>query len=208
MTPPSHRLMADVSSNNGFINIANYSRAGHVALAIKATQGTSYVNPFHQGQANLAHDFGLTVIHYHYCKPGSNPITEIEHFRHIYSKTWRNGDYACFDIEEPEVTNLNYANHVLAEYHRRSGREPILYTSRGFLEGSLHGVVVPGGRIWVADWSSKPLNYGVWARQYTDGIIGPEPHYYSGIGRCDGSYITAGVAGVLRLRKFRTRRRK
>lgn len=211
MGVPSYRLMADVSSNNGPISVPNYSRAGHVVLAVKATQGTGYVNPFHKQQCDLAHDFGLTVVHYHYCDVGNSPEVEISHFRHVYNKAWRAGDYACFDIEVPGHTGSS-ASAILRQYYLDTQREPVLYTYRSFLENQLRGVKIPGNRAWVADYSSKvihlPAPYHLWAKQYTDGAEGPEPHFYSGIGKCDGSEVTAGVALALRTRKFKTRRRK
>lgn len=207
----SYRLMADVSSNNGQIDVPTYSRAGHAAIAVKATQGEGYVNPLHFDQCRVAHDFGLTVVHYHYCEPGNSISKEIAHFRNIYNKVWRNGDYACFDIEVAGL-DTSYANRILREYFNDTRREPVLYTYRDFAEHSLQGVVVPGKRIWLADYSSNPVHlpkrYTLWARQYTDGAEGPPPHFYSGIGNCDGSVITAGVASALWFRKLHTRRRK
>lgn len=211
MSPPSYRLMADVSSNNGPINIANYSRAGHVVLAVKATQGIGYTNPFHLSQCNLAHDFGLTVVHYHYSDVGNSPEAEIAHFRNVYNKAWRPGDYACFDIEVAGHTRA-YADAILQQYFLDTQRQPILYTYRSFFENELAGVRIPGKRAWIADYSTNvlhlPSQYVLWSKQYTDGAVGPEPHFYSGIGKCDGSEITAGVAMALRIRKFKTRRRK
>lgn len=203
--------MADVSSNNGPINVPNYSRAGHVAIAIKATEGMGYVNPFHETQSNQAHNYGLTVIHYHYCHTHGNVDGEIEHFRNTYNKAWRNGDYACFDIET-EGFDVYSANQLLRHYYRLTQREPILYTYRNFVETALKGVKIPGNRIWLADYSPQaiklPKPYVLWARQYTDGVVGPEPRFYTGIGKSDGSVITAGVARALYLRKLRTRRQK
>lgn len=207
----AYQLMADVSSNNGHVDVPTYSRAGHVVMAIKATQGTGYVNPGHFDQSRVAHDFGLTVVHYHYCDRGNSIEQEIAHFRNHYNKVWRNGDYACFDIEVPGL-DTHYANSLLREYFNKTRREPILYTYRDFAEHNLSGVTVPGKRVWLADYSSHPVHlpkrYTLWARQYTDGSEGPEPHFYSGIGKCDGSAVTAGVARALWLRKLHTRRRK
>lgn len=211
MTPPSYRLMADVSSNNGLISVPNYSRAGHVVLAVKATQGIGYVNPFHLSQCNLAHDFGLTVVHYHYCEVGNSIEQEIAHFRNTYIRAWRPGDYACFDIEVNGLTT-SYADVILRKYYQDTQREPLLYTYQSFFDNQLKGVKIPGNRVWLANYSPVvirlPRPYILWAKQYTDGTLGPGPHFYSGIGNCDGSEITAGVASALRLRKVRTKRRK
>lgn len=202
--------MADVSSNNGQISVANYSRAGHCVIAVKASEGTGYTNPDHFGQCNEAHDFGLTVVHYHFCRPGDT-AAQISHFREVYNKAWRDGDYACFDIEIPDL-GTSFATRILKEYLVATQREPLLYTYKDFFEKKLHGVQIPGNRCWIADYSPfvirLPKPYQLWAKQYTDGVEGPEPHFYSGIGKCDGSEVTAGVARVLQIRKIRTRRKK
>jgi Glycosyl hydrolases family 25 len=202
----SFELMADVSSNNGEVDIASYSRAGHVAIAIKATQGTSYINPFHQEQSIVAHEFGLTVIHYHYCGPESgNEQEEINHFRNIYNKAWANGDWTCFDIEVPAFQGSN-ANNILLKYHEQSKREPVLYADRSDLENKFRHVIIPGGRKWEAEWNANPIT--TWMKQYTNGIEGPEPHFYSGIGKCDGSIINSGTARRFYLHKIKSRKRK
>src|SRR5690349_10382773 len=100
----NYQFMADVSSNNGNINIPNYSRAGHVVIAIKATQGIGYYNPYHNEWCNLAHEFGLTVVHYHWLVAGESTQQQLNHFRNIYNRAWRNGDYICFDVEERGTT--------------------------------------------------------------------------------------------------------
>lgn len=206
----SSELMADVSSNNGHIDIAQYSRAGHAAIAIKASQGTGYENPFHDSWSNQAHRFGLTVIHYHFCDASSIQY-QIDKFRHVYHKAWRKGDYACFDIETPGL-DASFASSILHLYYVETQNFPIFYTYQDDLNNQLRGTKVPGGRLWIANYSSNPLQipggYTVWARQYTDGSAGPEPHFYSGIGNCDGSRITAGVAKALYLRKLATRRKR
>jgi lysozyme len=200
----SYRYMADISSNNGEISIPHYSRAGHAIIAIKATQFTNYVNPYHLRQASEAHDFGLTVVHYHYCQLGQTQ-QQINHFRNNYLKAWRDGDYICFDIEESDL-DLNFSRDILGKAMVQTGHIPLLYSYRNDLETRLLGI--KGYKKWVADYSENPIPYRVFSRQYTDGKYGPEPHFYSGIGKSDGSVVSAGPALVFYIRKLRTRKRK
>lgn len=207
----TRRLMADISSNNGPVSIPSYSRAGHVVIAIKATQGTDYTNPFHFDQANLAHDFGLTVVHYHYLNATGNREEEIAHFREVYRKAWRNGDYCAFDIEIGDITSKE-VSALLTDFSRKTTHQPILYTYWSFFQEKLKKSAFPGNRLWMANYSNirprAPKPYYTVAEQYTDGQKGPEPHYYAGIGKCDGSIITKGMAVRLEVRKLRTRRKK
>lgn len=207
----TYRYMADVSSNNGKIDIAAYSRAGHAVIAIKATQGDHYVNPFHLSQCQEAHRLGLTVVHYHYCSLG-NVGSEIRNFRNTYLKGWRKGDYCCFDLEVPGLRIGTYAREILGTFFRKTGHPPILYTYKAYAEEHLKGLRVPGGRWWIAKYSNGaptlPKGEVLWAWQYTDGQFGPEPHALAGIGHSDGSIVNVGVSSRLWIRKLRTRKRK
>jgi len=204
--------MTDLSSNNGAVNIAAYSRSGHAVIAIKATQGRHYVNPFHLSQCQEAHRLGLTVIHYHYCSLG-NVAEEIAHFRNTYLRGWRKGDYCCFDLEIPGLNIGSYARELLGTFFRKTGHPPILYTYKSYAEEHLKGIKVPGGgRWWIAKYSNGapliPKGQVLFAWQYTDGQAGPEPHAFPGIGKADGSIVNVGVASRLWVRKLRTRRKR
>lgn len=204
--------MADVSSNNGTIDVPNYSRAGHAVIAIKATQGDRYVNPYHLDQCNVAHQFGLTVVHYCYLEALSARV-QFDHFRNQYLRGWRNGDYVAFDSERG-VTTPGYSttSDCLLYSFTEAGHEPMLYTNEDRLHTELNGIVVPGGRLWIANYSKEPNidrgKYVLWAWQYTDGEKGPEPHFYTGIGKSDGSIVSLGPARALNIRKIRTRKAK
>lgn len=203
----SYRLMADVSSNNGPISLENYSRAGHVAIAIKATEGTNYVNPDHFSECNRAHHQGLTVVHYHFSRPTVNNVeAEITSFRHTYLKGWRKGDYVAFDIEVEGTVDLRwYANRILTDFYSQTGHPPILYTYQAFYQEHFTKLRFPGNRLWIAKYSDGTPSEANWAWQYTDGKDGPEPHFYTGIGKCDGSVLNPAVAIRLRVRKARRR---
>lgn len=203
--------MTDLSSNNGPVDIAAYSHSGHAVIAIKATEGTGYVNPFHLSQCREAHSLGLTVVHYHFCKLGDIG-KEIRNFRNTYLRGWRKGDYCCFDLEIPGSGIGSYARQILGVFYRATGHPPILYTYKAYAEEHLVGLKVPGGRWWIAKYSNGapliPKGQTLFAWQYTDGSAGPEPHGFPGIGKADGSIVNVGVASRLWVRKLRTRKRK
>lgn len=206
--------MADLSSNNGAVDLATYSDAGHAVIAIKATEGLDYVNPFHLYQCREAHKLGLTVVHYHFCRPGNdNPIGEIYHFRNTYLRGWKAGDYACFDLEVNEGRNVSqYAQTICRQFERLTKHPPILYTYISFAREHLTRITVPGNRWWIAKYSngqpklSRPMS--LWAWQYTDGKDGPSPRFFEGIGKCDGSILTYGVAIRCWVRKKRTKEKE
>lgn len=203
----SFRYFADVSSNNGRINIQDYSRAGHCLLAIKATQGSGYVNPYHSEQCKIAHEFGLTVLHYHWLDT-SAVGPQIENFRTTYLPHWRDGDYPGFDAEEEDLTT-GFINKTLANYKLLTTHDPVGYVPLVKLEG----LVIPGKRLWFPDYNLNqyvPTGNGfkLWSWQFTDGQKGQLPHRCAGIGNCDISVLSRGPALALYIRKIRTRKRK
>lgn len=204
------RYMADISSNNGPVDIARYSRAGHVAIAIKASEGRGYKNPFHMEQCATAHSFGLTVAHYHFARPGARSISdEIANFRNAYMRGWRPGDYLVLDLEVVEGPNPRvYAEEFISQLERATGHPVVLYTYEAYRKEHLENLTFPGKRMWVAKYSDPAPTGSLWAWQYTDGVDGPEPHFYSGIGKSDGSILNWGVSFRLAIRKKRTRKVK
>lgn len=192
--------MADVSSNNGAINVAAYSAAGHTVLAVKATEGTGYTNPFHRRWCDEAHAHRLTVVHYHFARPHHGDVGgELRNFRAAWRSAWRPGDYLALDLEVNEGGDVRaYASDFLRALD--GFRHPIvLYTYRAFADE--HHLIGLARRLWLAEYSPPLSNEHHWAKQYTDGANGPAPHHYAGIGDCDGSVLNIGTATVLAARK-------
>jgi lysozyme len=192
--------MADISSNNGFVSIPNYSRAGHAIIGIKATEGKGYINPGHITQSTEAHEYGLTVIHYHYFDIGTPVSEQIANFRNQYNKAWRKGDKTAYDIE---VGSWN-AWEVRNLFKMYSA--DLLYTYESFYKNQLIGLKFPAKMLWLADYGGTPSQCLI--HQYTDGKEGSEPHFYSGIGKCDGSTIDSKLALRCLVRKKITKKRK
>jgi GH25 family lysozyme M1 (1,4-beta-N-acetylmuramidase) len=198
--------MADVSSNNGAVDLRAYAAAGHAAIAIKASEGTGYVNPGHRAQADEAHRLGLTVVHYHFARPGRGQLhAELANFHRTYLAAWRNGDYVCLDLEVTEGADVAWYARAFLGALKGYGHPTILYTYRAFAGEHLQGV--RADRWWIADYSGALSSEHAWAKQYTDGQEGPGPHHYAGIGNCDGSVLNVKTALTLWARKHHLWRR-
>lgn len=204
------RYFADISSNNGTVDIGEYAAAGHALIAIKATEGATYVNAAHKAQSDEAHRHGLTVAHYHFCRPGRTSIgDELTNFRRQYLRGWRKGDYVVLDLEiASEGEDLGvYARAFTAEIVRHTGHPPIIYTYLSFRADHLAGVHFSGNRWWMADYTARQPENASWGWQFTDGVNGPQPHTMSGIGQCDVSLLNRPLALRLWVRKQRRGRR-
>jgi lysozyme len=203
----SFQLFADISSNNAGFDAGAYRRAGHRLVSIKSTEGADYINPQHAEWSRRAHDSGVRVMHYHYCRPPERggDTNESAFFWRVVKPTWRKGDLLAFDLEQTggkswEELRLYFAR-LVTSLTNISGHHARLYGDESFIR-SLHPVgLVPGGLCWEAKWSQEsaklPRGLRLWAKQYTDGVTGPRPHAFAGVGLCDGSLLN--LRSALRL---------
>lgn len=208
---PASFLFADLSSNNGAnaFDAAAYAKAGHLIIGIKASEGDSYVNPYHSGWTSSAHTHHVAVLHYHFIT-GSGAILEARHFWNTVKPLWRDGDRLAGDFEQPALGKLGAgANEYLAifdhELERLSGQQMIGYTFRSALSSTLR---VLSGKWWVASFGDawpagrfrRLANGSLWAWQFTDGKLGAAgPRGLTGInGRCDVSVLSPPIVALLR----------
>lgn len=193
-------LFADISSNNGGFSARAYKRAGLIMIAVKATQGTHYENPRWAGWVNAAHRAGLCVTHYHYAEldRAISGIQEAEYFARTIAPHFHHGDRICIDTEHTTLmTSEELAAWVDAfadVMYWHTGHGLVCYASAAWFREV--GALLPATtrEVWLADWSSASEwpegTYTRWARQFTDGRIGPLPHVLPGIGNCDVSIMS------------------
>lgn len=189
------RLFADLSSNNNAFAADVYKDTGHILVAIKSTEGVHYINPNHRGwslRAGLNH---IGVVHYHFARPdlGNPPDAEADHFLQTALRLAGGRDYLVLDLERATPAGWKHDPAWSAAFDRyvqdHSRFHTILYANKSTLTQSDAWLVGDVRRVWDADWSSDPdfapPGYAVAFRQFTDGVMGPEPHHLPGVGLCD-----------------------
>lgn len=195
-----NRYFADISNNDGHVDMMEYAAAGHLAIAIKATEGTTFVDPFHRGWSLRAGLHHLSVWHYHFARPdlGNDPHAEADHFWEYTRFLAGPRDYLVLDLERAVPSGWVHDPAWSREFDERiralSRFSIILYGSRSSLQLSADWLTGPPRRVWDADWSTDPdfapAGYACVARQYTDGQFGPQPRFAAGIGICDMSRLS------------------
>jgi lysozyme len=201
------RIFADISSNNATWDPVQYRKYGHILVAIKATEGTGYTNPYHRNWCLHAGLNWISVVHYHFARPdqNSNPADEAAHFLRVAGPLAGWWDYLCVDIEratpqgwthDPAWTR-NFDDYVRANSRFRS----IVYANRSTLQISDQWLSSDRRRVWDADWSTSPdyapAGYECAMRQTSDGVFGPEPHSIQGVGECDVNRMSNGMFQAL-----------
>ncbi|MCL2553496.1 MAG: peptidoglycan-binding protein [Actinomycetia bacterium] len=125
----------------------DYSTAGLSFVMVKATEGSSYVNPRHAGQVATGRSHGLVVGHYHFARPGSMTTQATYFLQHAAPKA---GEVLVLDWEDTGVSNADkdaWIKHVQAA---APGHRVVLYCNRDFWLNRDHTSVCGDG-LWIAD---------------------------------------------------------
>ncbi|AQU67095.1 glycoside hydrolase family 25 protein [Streptomyces niveus] len=135
---------------------------------VKATEGTSYLNPRMKAQASHARDAGLVVGFYHFLRPGSVK-DQARYF--VEEAAERAGDPLFADWEDADVSCAS-KDDFLAEVQRLRGADHRvgLYCNRDFWLNR-DTTSEAGDALWIADYvtAGKPRIKAAWKfHQYTD----------------------------------------
>jgi hypothetical protein len=108
---------------------ANYRTAGLSFVFVKATEGTSYVNPKHTAQVAHGRAAGLVVGHYHFVRPGSMTAQAAYFLAHARPRA---GDILCLDWEDARVSGAQKDEFLRAVRKARPDLRLVLYANRDF----------------------------------------------------------------------------
>ena len=126
---------------------STYSTTGLAFVMVKATEGTSYVNPKHDAQVAHARAQGLVVGHYHFARPGSMSAQLAYFLKHADAKP---GDVAAFDWEDTGVSGTDKDTWIKAAQSAMPHLRVILYCNRDFWLNRDH-TGFAGDGLWIAD---------------------------------------------------------
>lgn len=146
------------------IDIASYQKNIDLSkvpcdfVIIKATQGTSYVNPDFTRALQQALSLGKKVGVYHYASSGGAKA-EAQHFvetakeaigKAIFVLDWEQGDNANFKTP-------SYARTFLETVKAKIGYTPMIYMSKSVCRDYNWTAVAPTYPLWVAQYASNSI---------------------------------------------------
>lgn len=196
-------VIVDLSHHNGNVDLTLAATDGIVGIIHKATQGTSLIDPMYVTNRTKASAAKLNWGAYHF-GVGGDGVAQAEFF--LASVSPGPGDLLVLDFEVnpqgPSMT-LEEARAFVMHIQEKRGRWPGLYAGHYLKEliGTQTDPVLVNCCFWLSQYgptSVVPPNWKtltMW--QYTDGVVGPQPHEVKGIGRCDRDTFN-GDAGALR----------
>lgn len=199
-------LMADISDYQITYNAQRYARAGRRAIMLKAADANTPNGAEHYpARADASHALNLIVVHYVIVRFDVSPLATIDFYLDRIRPHWRKGDRMLIDVEEysghpakspgwVETAQLHLAHcraprawgYTNESYMQEAGRQ-LANTAPFWLIAAYDGMLLGPGTPKLPRFSKTQLA----GKQYTDGLLGAQPHVAPGIGSCDDTILTA-----------------
>jgi GH25 family lysozyme M1 (1,4-beta-N-acetylmuramidase) len=152
----------DVASYQGYPNWTKFQHNGKTFAFTKATEGTTYTNPYFATNWARMKAAGLIRGAYHFGRPAFDPVAQANYFCDVVQPT--SGDLQmALDIEVTDGRSpaqvrswiVAFINQVQA----RTGRPGIIYTGFYFWRDSAGNGSNLNCPLWLAAWVSNPTPY-------------------------------------------------
>nr|WP_179791878.1 GH25 family lysozyme [Actinopolymorpha rutila] len=190
----------DVASHQGNVDWPYYRDQGFKFAYVKATEGTSYKNPFFDQQFNGSAKVGMLHGTYHFGRPDQSSGAEQARFFVANGGHWKPDGKTLpgeLDIEFGEAVGVstcynqsangivNFVRDFSNEYKRLTGRLPVIYTNGSWWQQCVGNSTAFGRNpLWLASYNPDPGPMpGGWQKghtfwQYTETPI--DKNYFNG----------------------------
>lgn len=160
MTPlgtPAYLPGIDVSHFQGLIDWQKVKAAGIGCAFIKATDGTSFVDPQFKANAEGCSQAGIPFGFYHFFRPTLDARQQAAHFLDTVTPVLTAGTHLppCLDLEVGPL-QVAQATAWLDQVDEALSREPLIYTSPAFAAEWLTTGGLGIYPLWLAQYTSKP----------------------------------------------------
>ncbi|GAA4800061.1 lysozyme [Streptomyces ziwulingensis] len=161
----------DVSSHQKDVDWPALWRSGVKWAYVKATEGTSYRNPYYAGQFGGAHDVGMIRGAYHFATPdGSGGAAQADYFVDNgggWSKDGRTlpgvldieyNPYGATCYGKSQSAMVSWIRSFVDRYRERTGRDAVIYTSTNWWTQCTgnHAGFGAANPLWIARYASTP----------------------------------------------------
>ena len=181
----------DISSWQSGISLPDlYDKNPLDGVIVKATEGTSYVNPYFKGWADWLVNNGKPLGLYHFLAGGS-AANEAAHFvntiRPYIGKAVLFADYESDALKRGTVYLKNFLDAVL----ELTGVRPVVYCSLSVVQSqNFNAIASAWYKLWIAQYSSMDVVNGFQTNPWQQGSVAPFNgyimHQYTGNGRLQG----------------------
>jgi lysozyme len=191
-------VVIDLSHWQTPVDFVRAKAAGIVAVILKATQGSRWVDATFTQRSAAATAAGLLVGAYHFLD-ASSPELQVENFLSAVEGC----PVLALDAEPNEIggtVTVPQTAEAAARLQMATGNAPLVYVSRYGPDERGTGLpnsVLSRCPLWLPAYNSRPIcprgwsNWALW--QHTDGSIGSDVVPVPGIGKCDRSRFAGTV---------------
>jgi len=170
MISSSYVLGIDVASYQGNVNWSSWWSKGKKFAYVKATEGTSYRNPYFSQQYTGSYKVGMVRGAYHFARPDSKDASDQAAYFVKHGGGWSADGRTlpgALDIEDNytggdrcwgrgKSGNALYIKNFSDTYHSLTGRWPVIYTNLSFWKACVATWAFSGrSPLWIAYWSSN-----------------------------------------------------
>jgi GH25 family lysozyme M1 (1,4-beta-N-acetylmuramidase) len=179
----------DVSSYQGNVNWTTVKNNGAKFAYVKATEGTSYTNPYFSQQYVGSYNVGLIRGAYHFATPNtSGGAAQADYFA-AHGGAWSADHHTlpgaldieynpygatCYGLSQASMRSWIHA--FVNEYHAKTGRWAVIYSTLDWwtsCTGNSDATFASNDPFWIAKYSSSagavPKGYGTYTFwQYAD----------------------------------------
>ncbi|MBN1067187.1 glycoside hydrolase [Clostridium botulinum] len=168
----------DVSNHNGNIDFNKVKGDNIEVVYIKATEGTTYKDPYLNQHYNGAKEVGLKTGFYHFLVGSSAPETQAENFYNNI-KDKQNDLKPCLDIEVNNFNVMDYALKFIKKFEELSNLPICIYTGPYFANKNLDSRLTKYS-CWIAHYGvENPMETDIWGTNYAG-------HQFTETGRING----------------------
>ncbi|MDT0341603.1 lysozyme [Streptomyces litchfieldiae] len=194
VTPLATVEGVDVSSHQGNVNWSSLWSSGVRFAYVKATEGTTYENPYFAQQYNGSYNVGMIRGAYHFALPNvSSGATQANFFASNGGGWSRDGktlpgvldiEYnpygaTCYGLSQSAM--VNWIRDFLNTYYARTGRYAVIYSTTNWWTTCTgnYGGFANNHPLWIARYASSPGTlpngwgfYTFWQYTSTGPIVG------------------------------------
>lgn len=180
----------DISNNNGFVNFTKVKNTNYELIYIKATEGTTFVDPYLETFYSRANALDFKIGFYHFLVSTSRPETQaINFYNQIKNK--KNSLKPCLDIETTGYDIMDYTNRFISKFESLCSLPLCIYTSPYYANANLDSSLNRYS-CWIANYGTNtPMETNIWGSNYAG-------HQYTEKGQ------VSGVNGYVDLNNFET----
>ncbi len=162
----------DISHYNGDIDFKKVKSVGIQCVYMKATEGTTYIDPSLESYYSGAKSAGLKTGFYHFLVGTSSPETQAQNFYNNI-KNKQSDLKPVLDIETSGFDVMDYTTRFINEFKRLSNMDVCIYTYSGFIDNLDNRLAKYS--LWEANYYTSFANLpsnSIWSsrvgQQYTD----------------------------------------